>query len=65
MAMDPEELEPRKKKQRKIEPIDLAPLSVDELGDYIREMEAEIGRVKTAIQSKTSHRTGAESFFKR
>lgn len=65
MAMDPEELEPKKKKLRKIDPIDLTPLSVDELRDYIAEMETEIARVKAAIQSKTSHRTGADAFFKR
>lgn len=65
MAMDPEELEPKKRKLRKIEPIDLAPLSVDELNEYIGEMETEIARVKAAIASKTSHRSGAEAFFKR
>ena len=65
MAMDPEELEPKRKKLRKIDPIDLTPLSVDELRDYIGEMETEIARVEAAIQSKTSHRTGADAFFKR
>jgi len=44
--MDIEDLEPRKTKPK---PKNLDPLSVDELEDYIRELEEEIARVKGEI----------------
>ena len=59
--MDPEDLEPRKKKVALRE---LDSLSVQELTDYIGEMEAEITRVKAKIAAKQAHLTGAASLFK-
>ena len=46
-------------------PKDLTPLSVDELQHYIAGLEAEIARARAAISAKQSHRSGAESLFKR
>lgn len=60
--MDVEDLEPRKKK---IEKRNLDVLGVKELEAYIAELEEEIARVRQAISGKTSHRSAAESFFKR
>ena len=60
--MEPEDLEPKK---RKIEPKNLDVMGVKELDDYIAELEAEIARVRAVIAKKTTHRSAAESFFKR
>jgi uncharacterized small protein (DUF1192 family) len=43
----------------------LAPLSIDELNAYIRELEQEILRVRHDIAAKQQHRSGAESIFRR
>jgi uncharacterized small protein (DUF1192 family) len=60
--MDLEELEPLKKKAK---PRDLSGLSVEELETYIADLEAEILRARDTIKAKTSHRAGAEAFFKK
>lgn len=60
--MDPEDLEPRKKK---IDVRNLEPMSVEELTDYIADLEAEIGRVRAAVAAKQAVRQGAEALFKR
>jgi len=61
LPMDPEELEPRKKKA----PLrDLEPLSIAELEGYIAEMRTEIARVEAKIAAKKSHLAGAASLFK-
>jgi uncharacterized small protein (DUF1192 family) len=52
-------------KHRKLPPKDLTPLSVAELRDYIAGLEAEIERARAAIAAKESHRTGADSLFRR
>jgi uncharacterized small protein (DUF1192 family) len=52
-------------RHRKVPPKDLTPLSVAELGDYIAGLETEIARARGAIAAKESHRTGADSLFKR
>ena len=44
---------------------DLQVMSIEELEDYITELEAEIERVRAAIGAKTSHRGTADSVFKR
>lgn len=59
--MDPEDLEPRKKK---VQPRELDSLSIEELTDYIGEMETEIARVKAKIAAKRAHLSGAASLFK-
>ena len=53
---DPEE--PRNVKPK---PRDLEVMSVEALGEYIAEMEAEIARVREAIAGKSSARQDAES----
>ncbi len=60
--MDPEDLEPRKAKPK---PKNLDPLSIDELNDYIAELEAEIARVKQEIAKKSAHLSAAAAFFKK
>ena len=59
--MDPEELEPREQKPK---PRNLEIMGIEELRDYIAELEAEIARVREMIANKQAARTGAESFFK-
>ena len=44
---------------------DLDPMSVEELRDYISEMEDEIERVKNEITKKQSHRADVDSLFKK
>ena len=59
--MDIEDLEPRKKAPT---PVNLDPLSIEELNDYIAALEAEIARVKAKIATKKSHLAGAASLFR-
>jgi uncharacterized small protein (DUF1192 family) len=59
---DDEELQPRTARPK---PKDLEPLSIEALRDYVRELEAEIARVRAAIEAKESHRSGAESLFRK
>ena len=44
---------------------DLDPMAVEELRDYISEMEDEIERVKNEITKKQSHRADVDSLFKK
>lgn len=60
--MDFEDLEPRKQPPK---PRDLSGWSVDELNTYIANLQSEIERARAVIGSKTSHRAGAEAFFKK
>ena len=50
--------------KKKTEPKKLEELSIEALGEYIKELEAEIVRVREMIQEKEQARNGAESFFK-
>jgi uncharacterized small protein (DUF1192 family) len=59
--MDLDELEPIKKQVLK----DLDILSIEGLGEYIDELEIEIGRVQDKISFKKKAREGAETFFKK
>ena len=61
-AFDPEDLPVRPARPA---PRPLDPMSVDELEAYIRELEAEIARVRQAIAAKHGHRSAAESVFRR
>jgi len=56
-----DDLEPRKQQPK---PRDLDLLGVEELRDYLAELEAEAERVKAKIQSKTSYRGAVEGLFK-
>ena len=43
----------------------LEDLSIEDLDEYIAELEAEISRVKDDIAKKNRHREGVEGLFKR
>ena len=60
--MDPEDLQPRAQPPQKK---NLEIMGVSELEDYIADLEAEIARARATIDSKQSHRSGAEALFKR
>ncbi len=60
--MDAEDLEPKKKKPK---PKDLEVMSIEALGEYIVELEAEIERARQTIESKQGARFQAESVFKK
>ncbi len=59
--MEPDDLEPRKKA---VAPRELDSLSVQELKDYIGDLEGEIDRVKAKITLKQAYLAGAASLFK-
>ena len=61
MARDDEDVPPRRKR---LEPLLLDPLGIDELRLYIEELRGEILRVEADISRKASHRTAADAFFK-
>ena len=44
---------------------DLDPMSVDELGDRIEALKAEIARVETHMHHAAAHRSAAEELFKK
>jgi len=55
-----------------LEPVKVAPakkdlevMSIEALGEYIAELEAEILRARSTIAAKKSVRAGAEGLFKR
>ncbi len=60
--MDTDDLEPEKKKP---EPKNLEIMSIEALGEYIGELEAEIARVGEAIAAKQSAQAQADQFFKK
>jgi uncharacterized small protein (DUF1192 family) len=52
-------------KRRRLEPLLLDSLGIEELRSYIGELKAEIARVEADIDRKGSHRNAADAFFKR
>ncbi len=62
--MESDDLEPQHQKP-KPEPMNLEELSIEALGEYIAELEAEIARVREAIVGKENARKGADQFFKK
>ena len=60
--MDDSELEPRSKPAQ---PKVLTTLGIEELENYIADLEAEIARVRVEITAKLGQRRGAEALFKR
>ena len=60
--MDEQDLTPQKAPAKLRE---LDPLSIEELEEYIAELEAEIRRVREDIEKKQRHRAGVEGLFKR
>jgi uncharacterized small protein (DUF1192 family) len=59
MAWD--DLDPKPKKPA---PLDLAPLSIEDLKNRIADYEAEILRMKDAIKAKEAQRGTADALFK-
>jgi len=62
MARDEDELPI---KRRRLEPLLLDSLGIEELRLYIDELQAEIARVEADIGRKNTHRNAADAFFKR
>jgi uncharacterized small protein (DUF1192 family) len=52
-------------KRRRLEPLLLDHLGIEELQLYIQELKAEISRVEADIGRKNAHRSAADAFFKR
>jgi len=59
--MDTDDLEPEKKKPA---PKNLEVMSIEALGEYIEELEAEISRVREALAAKQAAHSEADKFFK-
>ena len=51
-------------KQKSVKSINLDDLSVDDLKEYISELENEIERVKLEVSKKSNFKKDAEKFFK-
>ena len=66
MAIDPEELLPRKKKFSEIAlGEDLSAMSEHELVARIEAIEGEIARCRDAIKTRQSTKSSAEAFFRK
>ncbi len=65
MAIDPEELLPRKPKLDIVIGEDLSTISVGELEKRIATLEAEIVRAREAIKAREATKSAAGTFFKR
>ena len=50
--------------RRRLEPLALYPLGVEEMQAYIGELRAEIARVEEEIGRKRKHRDAADAFFR-
>ena len=62
MPIDADDLEPLRRKPK---PRDLDMLSIEELGEYIADMEAEMRRVREKIAAKQSHSSAAAALFRK
>jgi uncharacterized small protein (DUF1192 family) len=65
MAIDPEELLPRKKLPDIVLGQDLSTISEHELIARIAALEEEIARSRAAIQSRQTTKAAAEGFFRK
>lgn len=65
MAVDPDELVPRKESPQVVLGQDLSALSEHELEARIALLEAEIVRSREAIAARRNTRAAADAFFKR
>ena len=64
MAIDPEELQPRKPAAEIVLGQDLSTLSEHELTARIQSLESEIARCREAIKARQATKSAAASFFK-
>jgi uncharacterized small protein (DUF1192 family) len=58
--LNPDELDPPRPV---LKPLDMQPMSVEELRAYIASLEAEIARAEQAITKKEAHKSGIEALF--
>jgi uncharacterized small protein (DUF1192 family) len=65
MAIDLDELAPRKPKPETVLGQDLSAMSAHELEARIAALEAEIVRSREALRSRAATKSAADSFFKR
>jgi len=65
MAIDPEELLPRKKAPEIVLGEDLSAMSAHELEHRIARLEGEIVRCREAITQRNATKSAADAFFKR
>jgi uncharacterized small protein (DUF1192 family) len=65
MAIDPEELLPRKKPAEIALGEDISAMSAFELEERIARLESEIARCREAIAARSVTRSAADAFFKR
>ena len=65
MAIDLDELAPKKRKAETVLGEDLSAMSVNELEARIAALEAEIARTKEALRARTATKNAADAFFKR
>jgi uncharacterized small protein (DUF1192 family) len=65
MAIDLDELMPRKPKAETVMGQDLSAMSVHELEARIAALEEEIVRTRDALRSRSATKSAADSFFKR
>lgn len=65
MAIDPEELLPRKKAPEIVLGEDLSAMSEFELNARIAVFEGEIARCRDAIKARQATKSAADAFFKR
>jgi len=65
MAIDPEELLPRKKPAEIVLGQDLSAMSEFELEGRIARLEDEISRCREAIAARRATKSAADAFFKR
>ena len=65
MAIDLDELQPRKKKPEIVLDEDLSALSEHELDARVAALEAEIVRTREAMKARGATKSAADAFFKR
>jgi uncharacterized small protein (DUF1192 family) len=65
MAIDPEELLPKKKRAAIVLGEDLSEMSAPELESRIAELDTEIARCREAISARNATKQAAATFFKR
>lgn len=53
------------RRSRRVEPLALDPLGVEELRSYIAELRGEIARAEAAIEAKQGYRGAADAFFRK